>query len=80
MICSMSFSTTTLYVEQSAGNPFINYFIQSMSELPAYFIGMFLSKLVFSVAFTRALCILYNIYTKLQLIELVGDGRIGHLP
>lgn len=40
----MSFDTLLLYVQQSDGNPFLNNFGQSMAELPAYFIGMFLSE------------------------------------
>lgn len=42
MICAVSFSTLTLYVQQAAGNPFLNFFGQSLAEAPAHIVGTIL--------------------------------------
>lgn len=42
MICAVSFSTLTLYVQQAAGNPFLNFFGQSIAEAPAHIVGTIL--------------------------------------
>lgn len=42
MICAVSFSTLTLYVQQASGNPFLNFFGQSIAETPAHLLGTIL--------------------------------------
>lgn len=42
MICAVSFSTLTLYVQQASGNPFLNFFGQSIAEAPAHILGTIL--------------------------------------
>lgn len=44
MICTLSYFTLILYISQGAGNPFLNFFIQSAAEAPAFFLGTYMGK------------------------------------
>lgn len=46
MICTLSYFTLILYIAQTAGNPFLNFFIQSAAEAPAFFLGTYMGKFI----------------------------------
>lgn len=50
MICTLAYFTLILYIAQADGNPFVNFFIQSAIEAPAYFIGTYTGECGVSLA------------------------------
>lgn len=46
VICTLSYFTLILYIAQMAGNPFLNFFIQSAAEAPAFILGNYMGKCV----------------------------------
>ncbi|XP_031637594.1 carcinine transporter [Contarinia nasturtii] len=44
MICTLAYFTLILYISQADGNPFLNFFIQSAIEAPAFFLGTYMAN------------------------------------
>ncbi|XP_055297249.1 carcinine transporter isoform X2 [Sitodiplosis mosellana] len=64
MICTLAYFTLILYIAQADGNPFLNFFIQSAIEAPAFFLANYMANTVgrrwtnsFSFIFASLFCI-----------------------
>lgn len=68
--CTLSYFTLILYIAQMAGNPFLNFFIQSAAEAPAFILGNYMGKCV-------CLCVLVGdaIGWEILVLNQKEDGR-----
>lgn len=44
MSSTLSYFTLMLYIAQSPGNPFLSFFIQSVTEIPAFFLATYMGE------------------------------------
>lgn len=46
MITTLVYNTLTLNISNLDGNPFVNYFWQSLAELPGYVLGKYMCNVI----------------------------------
>lgn len=64
MICTLAYFTLILYISQADGNPFLNFFIQSVIEAPAFFLGTYLGESILILIVSHAIDMTNNNWLK----------------
>lgn len=71
VVNSMTYYTLMLNISNMEGNPFMNFFWQSLVELPGYVVGKYLSDR-YGRRWTQAFLFLFLILTVIIIIFVVG--------
>lgn len=56
MICTLAYFTLILYIAEAEGNPFLNFFVQSAIEAPAFFLATWSGKMQFNMYVCLWMC------------------------
>jgi hypothetical protein len=71
VVNSMTYYTLMLNVSNMEGNPFMNFFWQSLVELPGYVVGKYLSDR-YGRRWTQAILFLFLILSVIVVVFVVG--------
>ncbi|KAI9584390.1 hypothetical protein GQX74_006285 [Glossina fuscipes] len=77
-VVAVSYFTLVLFSSRMAGNPFLNFLLQSIVEIPAYMVGKYLGD-TYGRRFTNCISFLISFLTCIPVIILATDVQYEHV-
>uniref|UniRef100_A0A1A9VVB9 Major facilitator superfamily (MFS) profile domain-containing protein n=1 Tax=Glossina austeni TaxID=7395 RepID=A0A1A9VVB9_GLOAU len=77
-VVAVSYFTLVLFSSRMAGNPFLNFLLQSIVEIPAYMVGKYLGD-TYGRRFTNSISFLISFLTCIPVIILATDVQYEHV-
>uniref|UniRef100_A0A1B0FQN9 Major facilitator superfamily (MFS) profile domain-containing protein n=1 Tax=Glossina morsitans morsitans TaxID=37546 RepID=A0A1B0FQN9_GLOMM len=77
-VVAVSYFTLVLFSSRMAGNPFLNFLLQSIVEIPAYMLGKYLGD-TYGRRFTNCISFFISFLTCIPVIILATDVQYEHV-